>query len=51
MRNLADDNLFGGLRINPLPAMKEYTVESRYLKLGYLEFFKTRSVYLNKNAF
>ena len=25
-----------------------YTVDSRYLKLGYLEFCETRSVYLNK---
>ena len=25
-----------------------YTVESRYLELGYLEFCETRSVYLNQ---
>ena len=27
---------------------KAYTVDSRYLKLGYLEFCETRNVYLNQ---
>ena len=36
------------LHVSEFCFYKDVTVESRYLKLGYLEFCEVRSVYLNQ---